>query len=184
MVAVAKSGIIVVPVVSGYYRPPVPSRAVEAGEENPQQLLDAIGQAIATSSTINVRTPHLVEYTEAELTAAARGTLADAAKRGDVVLDRTQIVIRPDALEFTGRFKVKGIMLDAQFDVMPTVDNGVIKMTIVKAHLGDIPVSPAIAKVALDAALGRDSSTWNLIIAEHEVKAIRLEDGAVELTLY
>lgn len=185
IIAVAMSGIIAVPIVSQkFYAPPAPTRAVQAGEENPQVLLDAIGRAIASSSTTNVRTPHLVEYKEAELTAAARGALADAAKRGDVIIDRTQVVVRPDAIEITGRFRVKGIMLDAQFNVVPSVADGVIKLAIVKARLGDIPISPAIAKIILDTALGRDSSTWDLVIAEHEVQSIRLEDGAVELTLY
>jgi hypothetical protein len=183
MVAVAKSGIVSVPFVSQWYFGPRPTRPVEAGTEKPETLLAPIRTAIGETGTPE-RVLHVVSYSEAELTAAVRGALAAAAARGEVEADGLQVVVRPDAVQLTGHFRIKGLMADTLIEFVPSAENGAMKITIVKAKFGDFPVAPSIAKIALDSALGRDSTTWDLDIAEHEIEKIALKDRALELTLF
>jgi hypothetical protein len=183
MVAVAKSGIVAVPLISKWYVGPRPTRTVEAGTEKPEELLGAVRTAIEQGGTAE-RVQHVVSYSESELTAAVRGALAEAEKRGDVQTGSAQIVVRPDAVQLTGRFRIKGIMADALIEFLPSAENGVMKLKITKAKFGDLPVAPALAKVALDSALGRDSSQWNLNIADHEIKGVTLKDRMLEITLF
>jgi len=180
MVAVAKSGIVAVPYLTRFYTGPKPTRVVEAGVEKPEEFLEAVRSAF-TESGATIQSPHSMVYTEAEITAAVRGALVEAERRGEADTSQTQVVIRKDALELTGKFLVKGIMINAQIDIVPTVENKALKLTIVKAKFGDFPVAPAIAKMALDTAIGRDSSTWNLLIADHELESVHLEEGTLEL---
>ncbi len=183
MVAVSESGVVPVPFISQFYSPPAPTRVVQAGEEKPEQLLTSVQEAIKTMGPDESDTVHTLVYTEAELTAAVRGALADAGKRGDVDLSKTQVVIRPDAAQLTGRFRVKGVMVDAQLEVVPSVTNNILITTITKAKFGEIPIAPAIAKIAIDSLLNRDSSTWDVKIANHLIKDVQLQDGKLQLKL-
>jgi len=182
-VAAAKSGIVVVPYLH-LYTGPVPAREVCVTSETIEDAIAEVKEAVIAPGAFGERELHTVTYTEAEATAAIRAALADAAARGEADPEKTFIVIRPDVVQLTGKFWVKGLPVNAQIEFVPSAQDGLLVISITKARFGDIPVAPSVAKLALDAAFGRDSSVWNIDVADHEIHAVELGDGALTLTLF
>ncbi|MBD3251316.1 hypothetical protein GF380_02470, partial [Candidatus Uhrbacteria bacterium] len=109
---IAKTGLVTIPLASHFYNGTQPTRQIEAGAMDPERVLDRISLSVSSAIQQGKSGPFVVEITEEELTAAARGGMTDLLKDQRIIAERTQVVITPEFAEASSLLRTPGANLD------------------------------------------------------------------------
>jgi hypothetical protein len=183
LIGVAKTGLFKIPFVSNLYKGPVPTRLVEAGVMEPDAFIDQISSSVSAAIQRGEKGPYIVPFSEVELTAAARGGLADVIREDQAIVERPQIVVTPEYIEASGKFYMDNATADILIKFIPFIEENELRLDISEAYLGDIPVSPDLAKSIQGVLFVRDFGSWSINVGTVSLKDVNLKDGELELIL-
>lgn len=183
LIGVAKTGLFKIPILSSLYKGPEPTRLVEAGVMEPEAFIDQISASVSAAVQRGERGPYTVPFSEAELTAAVRGGLADVIREEQVIVERPQIVVTPEYIEASGKFYTDKATVDMLIQFVPVIEENELRFDISKAYLGDIPISPDLAHSMESLLFTRDFGAWSVNVGSVSLQDVNLKDGELELIL-
>ncbi|MBI4138746.1 hypothetical protein HY479_01190 [Candidatus Uhrbacteria bacterium] len=179
--AVAKTGVIAVPIFSLLYRGPQPSRLVESPP------IDATAFRVMVSSRLIAETltknplPYRIRMTDEELTGGFQGAVTLALRDQFWQAEHVQAIAVPDALELYGRFRRGRLHADIKARFRPTVEKGGARFDLTGFWFGDYPVHPRFATLVAGWIFSRDLGTWILRFGDIELQGVELQEGRFEL---
>ncbi|HWR00013.1 MAG TPA: hypothetical protein VN397_04185 [Candidatus Methylomirabilis sp.] len=182
-IAVARTGIVTIPLASRLYHGPSPTRIVTAGVTEPDAFQDALSLKVALAVKKGGTPPFEVTVDETELTAAMRGALSGSLRGSEILAERPQIVITPDAIEFSGRFVRGSIAFDVLARFKPEIRGSELVFNPTNVEFGDYPISTSTARDVLGLLFKRDFGSWRLEVGDAGLEDIRLLDGKAVLVL-
>jgi len=183
LIGVAKTGLFTIPIASGLYHGPEPTRIVEAGVMDTDAFVDQISRSVSSAVLRGEKAPYTVPITEADLTAMARGGLADIIREERVIPEGTQIVVTPEYVEASGTFLMDAAKIDLLIQFIPVIEENELRFDISKAYLGDIPVSSDLAKSMESLLFTKDFAAWSVNMGSVSLRSVNLKDGELEFIL-
>ncbi len=181
---VAQLGLVRVPLLSAGYTPPQPTRVIAN-----QKTIDAeafrtlVALRLQTYIRQHPRPPYHLVLTEQELTGALRGAIGEALRGPGVTQEHLQVVILPDAFEFSGQFSVGWLHLDAVARMRPVVQDGGIRFEPAGVRVGRLRVPDAVAMKLLSLALSREVGVWQISASGISVHSVSLKTGSADIEL-
>lgn len=179
--AVAKTGIVTVPLFSRWYHGPTPTRLVSATPLTADAFRVLLGSRFFSQAVERKPPPYAVRVTEKELTGAIMTTIDAALRDGAWRQVHTQMVIRPTDLEFFSRFERGSVRMDVLVHFVPVIQDGELRFDPVSVRIGDYPLPAALAYRAASAVFARDLGAWTVSFGDARLESIRLLDGEAEI---
>lgn len=179
--AVAKTGIVTVPVFSRWYHGPTPTRLVSATPITADAFRVLLGSRFFSQAVERRPPPYTVRVTEKEMTGAIMTTIDAALRDGSWRQVHTQMVIRPTDLEFFSRFERGSVRMDVMVHFVPVIRDGELRFDPVSVRIGDYPLPAALAYRAASYLFARDLGTWTVSFGDARLESIRLLDGEAEI---
>lgn len=178
--AVAKSGIIDVPVFSKLYKGPSPVRIIESQPIDDTAFKTILSERLS-EQTKTSKPPFRLRINDAELTGALISVI-DVALRDQAWKALTvQIASTPEYLELFGKFQRGFIHADVRLRLKPVVENGGIRFEVTDFRFGDYPVHPSLAGRFAGIIFSRDLGTWKLKLGDMEIQEADSGNGYLEL---
>lgn len=181
--ALAKTGVFNVPVFSGFYRGPEPTRVVATS--SPMTLegfRDELANKFLAQARLGKKPPYTIEVSEKELTAALRGGIEEGVRGEEWNESDAQAVIRQDRIEVFLTLKKETQTAELLIDFVPKVENGGVQLEPVSFRFGDYPIPVSLAQRIAGTFFKRDFGVTTLSVGEAQLSQITLKDGVMEVT--
>lgn len=182
-VALAKSGLMNVPLFSRFYRGPVPVRTVSSAPMNVDALRVLIGSRLLSQVNAGKKPPYIVRVNERELTGALGSAVDEVLRDQEWKTRQAQLAITPEFMEFTGSFRREPVLVEMRLRLVPAIQEGALSVTPVDIRLGDFPVSPGLSQELAGILFTRDFGSWRLTYGEVQLQRVELGDGYLNLTV-
>lgn len=179
--AIAKSGIVSIPLLSRLYVGPMPTHVVTADPISTDQFL-ALLELRVRAEAAKQRPPYEITITEQELTGALQSAIGTTLRGQGWERADAQIVLRPMDMEVLGRFKRGSVTPQILARFVPRIADGGVRFDPVYVQLGDYPLPPSIANNVLSMIFSRDFGTWTMSFGALKLEDVRISDGSVRLT--
>jgi len=179
--AVAKSGIVEVPLFSHFYYSPVPTRVIQAAALSPDALQEILAQQLTAQVMARRKPPYAVKLTEKELSGVAEQALDTALQEAGWKLVSFQIAVRPTDLELFGKLEHASFKLEALIRFTPRLEQGALKLDPVLIQIGDYRLPPALTYQLIGYLASRDMGAWSLKFGDTVLDGLQLHDGYLEL---
>jgi len=181
--ALAKTGLVTVPVFSHFYAGLHPTRVITSPPMSIADFQTLLETRLRAQLYAEKKSPYEVTVSESELT----GVMQDAIRRGlngqDWTVSSTQVAILPSDMEFTSRFTRGVFHLDIVARFALNVHDGGVGFEPTLVKIGDFPFPPSIAYQAVTYLFSRDLGTFYLKFADMRLQEVRLKDGSVTLVV-
>lgn len=183
--ALAKTGLVEVPLFSYLYHGPQPIRLVKGEAVTWDEFRIRLAGRIYEQRNRQTDV-YTIQISEAEITGLLTSSVEGALRNTDWQPLVTQIAVSPSGMETFLKFKWRGYLnFDLLFVFEPKVDEqGDIYFEIKKTRFGDYPLPASWGRTIAGFVLSRDLGTWELKIAgEKAIKAISLLEKGINLII-
>ncbi|MFA5935414.1 MAG: hypothetical protein WC787_00970 [Patescibacteria group bacterium] len=180
--AIAKTGLVTIPVFSRLYHGPAPTRVVRT------QPIEANAFRVLVSGRLLAQTnqgelpPYEIRLSEAELTGALLGAIPQALRDERWKIEHAQLVVTPSYVEANGRLVSRALRADLRARFLPVIEKGGLRLVPVDIRFGDYPIHPDLAYRLAGLLFSRDFGTWILTFGDTRLESVRLEDASLELS--
>ncbi|MEO5927245.1 MAG: hypothetical protein ABIO72_00920 [Patescibacteria group bacterium] len=179
--AVAKTGLVHVPVFSMFYHGPTPVRVVESAPITAREFQTLLTRQVASQLSAGQTQGTNIMLTEVQLTGALRDAIVQALRKEEATAEHVQIVVTPNYLEVSGQLKQRVITADLRVRLVPVIEDGGIRFDATDVQLGDYPIQPSLAHQLAGSVLSRDFGTWRISFGEIRFTSLTLKDGVLEI---
>lgn len=179
--AVAKTGIVSVPLFSRWYVGPMPTRVVSGIKTTPDGFLRTLESRMRTEA-MKGAPPYELSVSEQELTGALQSAVTTALRTQGWDRADVQIVLRPTDMEVLGRFQRGSLAPQLLARFVPRIADGGLRFEPIFVQLGDYPLPPSLANTVLTTIFSRDFGTWTMSFGDVKLSNIRLSDGSVRFS--
>ena len=181
--ALAKSGLVAVPVFSRFYAGLHPTRIVSAAPMSVADFQKLLETRLRSQLVAEKKPPFEVPMSEKELTAVMQDAILRGLDGQSWTVSSTQVVILPTDMEFSSRF-TRGIFhLDIVARFALKVHDGGVGFEPTAIRIGDYSLPPSIAYQAVTYLFSRDLGTFYLRFADMRLQDVRLKDGEATLVV-
>ena len=180
--AVAKSGVLEVPLFSMWYQGPQPARLVTPVALDQAGLNALIAQRLQQQAEQHAA-PYTVNVTESELSGDVLSQAKAALQAKGWSIENLQVAILPSGLQAYGRLVKAPWHVDFLLNFQASVSNGVLHFTISHVQVGDYPLPTSFAIQSLSSFFGQDLSTWSIDLGSAGLRDVQLHDGSLDLIL-
>ncbi len=180
--AIAKTGLVNVPLFSAFYHGPTPIRVISATPMSVSDFRILVGSRFLSLVQAGKRPPYQVQLSEEELTAVLVDAITQALRDPSWNVQGVQLAIRPTDLELYGHFIHGGTRVDLLAHVVPEIKDGGVSFALSSLRIGDYPISPHLGLNILGAIFSRDFGTFTLTFGDAHLTDLQLQDGSVTLT--
>lgn len=178
--AIAKSGVLTVPVFSRFYSGPAAAREVASAPLDPTAFRALISQRFSEQLE-SVKPPYVIKLSEEELTGALKSVI-DTTLRDELwQAEKIQLISQAGYLEMFAHFKHGAWRAEMRIRLKPIVENGGLRFEVVDFRFGDYPVHPKLAKLIAGWVFSRDLGTWILRFGDIQLSRVNLAEGSVDL---
>ncbi len=183
--ALAKTGLVEVPLFSYLYHGPQPIRLVQGEAVTWDEFRIRLAGRIYEQRDYKTDV-YSIQISEREITGLLISSVDGALRDTDWQPLVTQIAVSPAGMEMFLKFKWRDYLnLDLLFVFEPKVDEqGNIYFDIKKTRFGDYPLPASWGRTIAGFVLSRDLGTWELKIAgEKAIKSISLLEKSINLII-
>ena len=180
--ALAKSGVLHIPVFSNLYHGPKPTRVVDAPPLSAGQF-ESLVQARLLPQLNTSRPPFHVTLSERELTGALDAVFAEGLRSQGWKQDRAQIVVVPQNIEIFTELERGPYHADLLIKFVPHVSAAGVGFDPVSIQVGDYTFPPALAYPMISWIFSRDLGTFSLDFGAYHLDQMTLKDGAVDISI-
>jgi hypothetical protein len=180
--AVAKTGLVHVPLMSRFYTGPEPVRVIEASALTTDQFRALMEERIATQIRSGAKPPYTVEITEQEITGALHGVINLVLQDKGWRAERSQVALTPKGIEFFGHLERGRTNADVRIRFDAIIENGSVRFEPTDIRFGDYPIHPALAQKLAGYLFARDVGTWMIQFGDAKLESVRFSEGKLELT--
>ncbi len=180
--AVAKTGLVKIPLLSRFYTGPIPSRLVQAEPMTTEEFKVLLGGRFFSEALEKQTPPYVVSFSERELTGVIMTAIDLALRDAAWKQIYTQIAIRPTDFEFLSKFERNSIKLDLLARLKPILKEGKIMFEPVLIQIGDYKLPASFAYRVVSNIFSRDFGAWELKFGEVQLLTLRLFEGRAEVT--
>ncbi|MDD5438386.1 MAG: hypothetical protein PHC70_04555 [Patescibacteria group bacterium] len=183
--AVAKLGLVPIPILSRFYDGPVPVRLVQT------EPLDWDDFRVGLASDIyeqreRQKEGYAVQLSEQELSGLIKSE-AEKGLRGQAwKIDLIQVAVTPDYMELYSKLDRSGLgNLDMLIRFRPVVDSkGNIRFEIIETRVGDFKLPVSWGRALASNVFSRDLGSWEITIGgENVIQSISLLDKGLNIIL-
>jgi hypothetical protein len=179
--AVAKTGLIEIPIFSASYHGPQPVRVVTPVPMTAEAFRVLVSSRLLAMAAEGKIPPYTVTVSEGEMTGGLSTVITQALRSDQWETSGLQLAVTEQYLEFFGHFR-RGVMgVDSRIRLVPVVDQGGLRFEPTDIRFGDYPVHPALARYLTGVIFSRDLGTWILTFGETTLRKITLHDGALDI---
>ncbi|MCI0479018.1 hypothetical protein L0Y59_00530 [Candidatus Uhrbacteria bacterium] len=182
--AVAKSGVIEVPLFSRLYRGPEPTRIVTPTVMTAEAFRVLVSSRLISKAVQGIEPPYALSITESEMTGGLDAVIAYALRDEEWKATAVQMAATPGYLEFHGKFRRGPFRVDTRVRFRPIVEDGGVRFEPIDIRVGDYPIHPSVVRTVAGIIFLRDLGTWVLRFGEASLQEVILEDGTVDLVAY
>lgn len=182
MFAVAKTGLVRVPIFSTFYHGPTPTRVVSSEPISAEAFQASLTQQARSQFVAGRTTTATIRIEERELTGAIKAALVQGLREQDATADQVQIVITPEFLEVSGRLVQGKTTADLRVRLVPVIESGAIRFDATDVRLGDYPIHPSLAHQLAGALFSRDFGTWRISFGDIRFTSLQLQEGVMLLS--
>jgi len=180
--AVAKTGVVGVPVLSRWYYGPSPTRLVAAQAMTVDAFRVLLGARFFSQALNHPQPPFAVDVSEKELTGVIMNAIDAALRDASWKQDYTQIVVRPTDLELLSKFSRGSFHLDMLVRFHTVVQDGGVRFDPFFVQIGDYQLPASVAYRAASYLFSRDLGTFILTFGDAKLQDLKLKDGVIEIT--
>jgi len=178
---VAKSGLFYLPLFSGAYGGPLPTRLVHTQPMTPDAFQAMLGERLNAQRLVKGSPPYVIKLTERELTAGLDYGIDSALRNEEWKQVYTQIAVEPTEIEMLSRFEHGWVHLDVLVRFVPRISQGGVMFDPVFVQVGDYKLPPNLTYRALGYLFSRDLGAWILKFGDTQLSAVHLSSGYMEL---
>ena len=178
--ALAKSGVVSVPVFSSFYSGPEAAREITASPLDPQAFKAIISRRFLDQLESG-KPPYLIKLSDEEITGSLESVIDMALRDASWQAQKIQLISQTGHLEMFVRFKRGVWKAEMRVRLKPIVENGGARFEVIDFRFGDYPIHPKLAKLIAGWVFSRDFGTWILRFGDIELSRVNLTEGTVEL---
>lgn len=179
--AIAKTGVLHVPVFSNLYHGPVPTRLVPAQPITPAAFKVLLGSRFISQAVAHVPPPYTIQLSEKELTGAVMDAIDTALRDQSWKQVYSQIVVRSTDLELYGQFERAPLHVDMLVRFHPVVTNGGVRFDPFFVQIGDYQLPASFAYRLASYIFSRDLGTWTIGFGDEKLQSVIVRNGALDL---
>ncbi len=180
--AVAKTGIVKVPLLAQWYRGPQPTRIVSAVPQSLENFRTDLAEKFLSEARQGKKPPYTISITETELTGALMGGIEEGVRDEGWRESSAQSVIHPDRIEVLLKLEKQDRTAEFLIDFVPQIENGGVRLVPISFQFGDYPIPVSVAERVAGSFFKRDFGITTLSVGEARLSAITLKDGMMEIT--
>ncbi|MFA4953978.1 MAG: hypothetical protein WC641_01550 [Patescibacteria group bacterium] len=183
LVGITKLGIVSIPYFEKLYTGPKPTRLVAAQPLTSKEFEVLVAARLFAQQVAEKKAPYVIEIKESELTGALQTSIDSALRNDGWRQEFSQLVVRPDYLEFYGRYARGIIHAQALIRFKPVLENAALKFVPLYVQIGDFKPSPELAYKVLSFVFSRDLGAWRLSFGATGLQDMKLREGVMQLYL-
>ncbi len=180
-ILVAKTGIIELTLLSRLYHGPLPTRQLIVEPISAVDFVGYLDSRLKQSYAISQVPPFHAVITEREISGALYSALPGALRDSKWNVDKAQIVVREDGLEYFSRFSRGAFKLEVLIVMKPILESGSVRFDVQSIQVGDYSLPVPIAQTLAAYYFGRDLGTWTLTFGSLRIDNIVMHDGYLEI---
>lgn len=182
--AIAKTGLVEIPLFYAFYRGPEPIRRVTPVPMTAEAFRVLVSSRLLAMAAEGKPSPYTVTVSEGEMTGGLAAVINRALRNEQWKASDVQLAVTEDYLEFFGRFRRVAVRIDVRVRFRPIVEQGGVRFEPTDIRFGDYPIHPAIARYVAGIVFSRDLGTWILTFGDVTPQKIILRDGAIDIVAY
>jgi hypothetical protein len=180
--AIAKTGIVNVPVLAQWYRGPQPTRVVSAEPKTLDEFRTDLAGKFLDEARKGKKPPYTISVSESELTGALMGGIEEGVRDEGWRESSAQSVIHSDRIEILLKLKKEDRTAEFLIDFVPQIENGGVRLVPISFQFGDYPIPVSVAERIAGSYFKRDFGITTLSVGEARLSAITLKEGVMEIT--
>lgn len=182
-IAVAKTGVIKIPILSWFYSGPKPVRAIGAKAIDTEAFRSLVISRVFKQALVQ-KPPYKITLNESELTGAIKSAIETMLKEQGLTSSNSQLAITPEGFEYYGSISKDERKVDLLLRLTPTIENGGLRLDPSYLRVGDYPIKPeyiiSLAEMLFGQKVGK-----NFVFSSDDIRleAIGLRTGLLDLTV-
>lgn len=182
---ITKSGLLAIPVLSGFYHGPTPIRLVQSKPTTWDEFRVMLASRIYEQRGVNAKS-YTVQLNEQEISGLLLDTVETALRSSNWKVVIAQTVVTPSAIELYLKVTWSNyINVDLLFSFKPFIDqDGDVQFDVISAQLGDYPLPPSWGKAIAGYVFSRDLGSWEINIGGQKgIQSISLLEKGLNIIL-
>jgi hypothetical protein len=183
LLALAKSGLLALPIFSKVYSAPEPTRIVIAEPQTWDEFRDILSARLQEKS-LDGQVPIVLDVSEREFTALLQGVVSQGLRNPEYTAEIAQVVFLPGKIEMYFYITWKDF-LQAQIlaEMTPVLHNdGTVELKITEAVIGDLPLPGDWSMQMIGYFFERDMGTWKIVLSNgYGIQDTILSEGSIKL---
>jgi len=180
-ILIAKTGVVELTWLSSLYHGPVPTRQLIVEPISADIFVGYLDSRLKQSYAVSHVAPYRAVVTEREISGALFSALPGALRDSKWIVEKAQILVREDDLEYYSLFSRGAFKLVVLVRMKPVLESGSVRFDIQSIQVGDYKLPVPIAQTLAAYYFGRDLGTWTLTFGRLRINQMVLHDGYVEI---
>lgn len=184
LLALAKTGMVEVPLFSYFYQGPTPGRVVTSPPIDPTLLGKEVQLQAAEQMVANPQaTSYHLQVTETQLTGALESLAPSFFRTQDWKMEKVQLAIESSDIEVYGKFSRGFLHADVLLHAIPVINKDGLSFNVTSLRLGDYSLPPSMVHQVLSVVFARDLAHWSFALSHFTLTQIKLAPGIATIIL-